>query len=62
MGWVIYQFRLCWVIYQVMLGWVIYQVRLGYQVVIEVISGWVIYVDGIMGVFGPFVSNVCFFL
>ena len=26
-----------------MLGWVIYQVRLGYQVVIEVISGWVIY-------------------
>ena len=49
-------------IYQVGLGWVIYQVRLGYQVVIQVISGWVIYVDGIMGVFGPFVPNVCFFL
>ena len=45
-----------------MLGWVIYQVRLGYQVVIEVILGCVIYVDGIMGVFGPFVPNVCFFL
>ena len=38
------------------------RVRLGYQVVIEIISGWVIYVDGIMVVFGPFVPNVCFFL
>ena len=51
-----------WVIYQVRLGWVIYQVRLGYQVVIEVISGWVTYVDVILGVFGPFVPNICFFL